>query len=392
MSPQLRVTYVGHDASRTGAPILMAAMLRWLRAGDRCEVRVVLRRGGPLVSEYRALAPCRVIDNPAVRAIERVSAGVRSVRDTSNGPNLIAGTRLRPRFGSRGATDLVVANTLAALELATTFVTPGAALVCHVHELDHVAERVLPDSRRRRELLAAVDRFIATGPAVATMLIDRWGIEASRVHRVDAFIEEPSPSQESVGGARRALTGGSKRPVVLSVGAMRRRKGPELFVDLMGMLVGHPAKPAGVWLGGDRHSPEWQETEGDIRRAGLQGAVTALESVADARPYIAASEVVVSMAREDPFPLVALEAGALGVPVVGFDSGGLGYILGSAVSPDCAVPLGDLYGLAGRLGSLLSDEEYRRGQGANLQHWVLGTHLVDQVAPKLWQAIVGDRY
>ncbi|MGB6059392.1 MAG: glycosyltransferase family 4 protein [Microthrixaceae bacterium] len=294
-------------------------------------------------------------------------------------------------FGSREATDLVVANTLAALELATTLVTPGAALVCHVHELDHVAERVLPDSRRRNEMLDPVDRFIATGPAVEAMLIDRWGIESSRVHRVDAFIEEPRPAQESIDRARRALTNGSARPVVLSVGAMRRRKGPESFVDLMGMLVELPTEPTGVWLGGDPQSSEWQETCGDIRRAGLQGAVTVLESVADARPYIAASDVVVSMAREDPFPLVALEAGALGVPVVGFDSGGLGHILGSAGSPGMAVALGDLYQMTGRLGSLLSDEEYRRGQAANLQRWVLGTHLVDHLAPVLWQAIVGDR-
>ncbi|MGB3409690.1 MAG: glycosyltransferase family 4 protein [Microthrixaceae bacterium] len=366
-------------------------MLRWLLSGERCEARVVLRRGGPLVAEYRSLAPCHVVDNPVVRTLDRVSAGIGSVRGTPNAElGLIHGAGLWPRLRSQAATDVVVANTLAALELATSLVTPGAALVCHVHELDHVAQRVLANSRRRT-LLDSVDRFIATGPAVAAMLIDRWGVNPSRVYPVDAFIEEPKPSRESVGRARHVLTGGSMRPVVLSVGAMRRRKGPEEFVDLMGMLAELPTKPRGVWLGGDPQSSERQETEGDIRRAGLQGDVRVMESVADASPYIAASDVVVSVAREDPFPLVALEAGALGVPVIGFDAGGLGHILGSAGSPDMAVPLGDLYRMTDRLGLLLSDEEYRRQQGESLQSWVLGTHLVDHVAPVLWQAIIGDR-
>ena len=56
-----RVVVVGHDASRTGASIVLLAALRWLRA-ERVDVelQVVLLRGGPLEAEFSQLAPTRV--------------------------------------------------------------------------------------------------------------------------------------------------------------------------------------------------------------------------------------------------------------------------------------------------------------------------------------------
>jgi hypothetical protein len=56
-----RLLFVGHDASRTGAPILLLHLLGWLKANSDVSFRILLGDGGPLEGDYRALAPTWVL-------------------------------------------------------------------------------------------------------------------------------------------------------------------------------------------------------------------------------------------------------------------------------------------------------------------------------------------
>ena len=124
---------------------------------------------------------------------------------------------------------------------------------------------------------------------------------------------------------------------MLAVGAMNRRKGPERFVDLMALLARRADAPVGVWLGGDAGSVVWSEIADDVRRSGVHESIRLIPAVVDPLSYLAAADVVVSTAIEDPYPLAVLEAAALGVPVVGFDSGGLAQVFaGPALPRRCA--------------------------------------------------------
>ncbi len=62
--PRGRLLFVSHDASRTGAPVALLNILRWLRANDPREMRVILRSAGPLESKFRELAETIVVTDP----------------------------------------------------------------------------------------------------------------------------------------------------------------------------------------------------------------------------------------------------------------------------------------------------------------------------------------
>jgi glycosyltransferase involved in cell wall biosynthesis len=380
------VLFVGHDASRSGAPVVLRSLLRWLGHHTSAEVELVVQRGGELMADYQRLAPTRVLDHGARHGAGLVAAGLRSVRPTL--PGWIDSLATRSTLG-RTRADVVVANTLAALDLAVRGAPSHVPVVCHVHELDGVASRVLPaDGAARNQALDRVTRFVAAGQAVGSMLVDRWGVAPARVTVVDEFIDRPSvaPGQADTFRAQLGIDPG--QVLVASAGAVGARKGTDHFVDLAATLADHPAAPTFVWAGGDRSSTAWAEAVHDIAAADLGDRVRMVGPVADTAGLMAAADVFVTTAREDPYPLVALEAGAGATPVAGFDSGGATEVAAAGGHPDLMVAVGDVLGLADRVSGLLTDGAERERLGDRLSTWVHSTHLTEHLAPHVWQAIV----
>src|SRR4051812_5528003 len=58
-----RTLFVSHDASRTGAPIFLLNLLRWIKANTALDFEVLLPRGGPLVSDFANLCRVSVVRN-----------------------------------------------------------------------------------------------------------------------------------------------------------------------------------------------------------------------------------------------------------------------------------------------------------------------------------------
>ena len=67
-----KVLFIGHDASRTGAPLLLLHLMRWLKRNGAIQFEMLLLQGGPLEADYAALAPLTVLEE------ERI--GLRTVR------------------------------------------------------------------------------------------------------------------------------------------------------------------------------------------------------------------------------------------------------------------------------------------------------------------------
>ena len=58
-----RLLVVGHEASRTGSPLVLLGILRWLRTQVDWDIDIAFSRGGVLVDEFRTIDPdLRVLD------------------------------------------------------------------------------------------------------------------------------------------------------------------------------------------------------------------------------------------------------------------------------------------------------------------------------------------
>ena len=381
-----RVAFVTYEASRTGSPMLLLRLLRWLRAESGVRAEVVCWRGGPLVEPLRAVADVRVLA-PADRRtlVETMAVGAGELGLGAVGRR-IDGVRLRRGLGGRGPADLVYLNGVPSFVALPHLAADGGPVLGHVHELEFALSRSLPVGEEA--LLQRPDRYVAVSAAVADNLVERHGIERDRVTVHHGFVDDVRPAPLLRPEALRHRLGiPDGVPVVGAVGDVIWRKGPDLFVALAASLDradGGPP-PHFVWVGGAPGRGVWQETAADIAQRGLAGRVHLVGEQDHPRDWYDLFDVFVLTSREDPFPLVALEAAQAGRPIVAFDQGGAPELLTPPGEPPVGVVVAalDVRALGEAVGGLLGHPAAAAALGAGAAARVAERHVTSVAAPGL---------
>lgn len=141
--------------------------------------------------------------------------------------------------------------------------------------------------------------------------------------------------------------------VITLPGRLTRLKGHEDFIMLMARLKHEGLPVHGLIVGGEdpKRKAYARALRDRVAAEGLTETITFTGQRADMREIYAASNLVLSLSNKpESFGRTVLEALSLGVPVIGYNHGGVGEILGT-VFPGGAVTSGDLAALAARIGS-----------------------------------------
>ncbi len=126
-------------------------------------------------------------------------------------------------------------------------------------------------------------------------------------------------------------------------GRVSRLKGHEDFITLLRGLRAGGLPVHGLVAGGvdPRHEGYGMDLRKAAARAGVQEAVAFLGHRDDLREVLAVSSLVLSLSHKpESFGRTVLEALSLGVPVVGYEHGGVGEVLGQ-ILPSGRVPVGE---------------------------------------------------
>lgn len=388
-----KVLFVGHGAERTGPPIGLLHLLRWIRANTDLDFEVLLLEGGVLEDEFRAIAPVTVLheaaDPPRLAVLGRAVAGWGL-------PGL--GDRLRVLGHRRRLRHLrdvgvVYVNSAWCIRAVRYVHAPGATVISAVHEMEVGLDYHLDDLHRHL-LVERTDRFLVVSDAVRRNLVERHGVDPSRISLHHEMISVPQePPRRADGGVRLPRVGAS--------GLLRWRKGPDLFLAVA--LIVRRKRPdvavRWVWIGGRADAGDLPSIEQDRDAAGLHDLVV-FEGETD-RPLdrFADLDVLVLTSREDAYPLVCLEAASVGVPIVCFDNGGMPEFVSGSVDqvadpraapptepgPPCGhvVPYPDLDAMADRILDLLDDPDGAAALGARGAERVRRLHAVEVAAPRL---------
>jgi glycosyltransferase involved in cell wall biosynthesis len=378
-----RVLFLCHSASRNGATILLLHLLRWLKRETNYDIHVLVNGRGALLDELRAIGPTRVWRSPTFL----LEAFPRKWK-AALGPRLEA---LCLRAWSTGRRyDLVYANTSATWQHVAALAKRADALLWHIHELGY-ALRLTIGERRIRQVFPLAKRFLAVSQAVRESLTGEFNVPSDRVDLVHGFVPIPNLAREERRLKRQRIRDelgwDEKVFVVGGCGGVGWRKGTDLFLQAARALRHQGRKEVGfLWVGGDKEGREGLEFAYDLNAMDLQRScrwVTTTTSVLD---YYCAMDAFALTSREDPFPLVMLEAGALGLPVVCFaGSGGGPEFAGSGAG--LVAPYMDVEALAGHLALLHDNADLRRQLGSEAARQVQRNYTVDQQAPKVLRCI-----
>jgi glycosyltransferase involved in cell wall biosynthesis len=394
------ILFVSHQASRTGAPHVLLHLLRWARRYTDLSFHVLLLRGGPLEPEFRAIADVTVLTDvpfgPELTLAERVLATHKSM-SVSRAITTLFRLRLRHLRG----VGVVYLNSVCSVPALRFLPSRPRVVITHVHELRMGIDSALSPSivapladADRRDPLRSTDLFIAAADCVTEELVAR-GIPAGRIRRHHEFIdvERTLASPDRSADARAALGLRPSTRVIVGSGTIEWRKGPDLFVHLARTIVGR--RPDDdlyyLWVGGggddNAGSGGWTLLD-DVRRSGLARYVGFVPEHPVPTVYYRLADVFVLTSREDPLPLVSLEASLLGKPVVSFDSGGMREFLSGGAG--FVVPYLDVEAMADAVEALLDDPSRRRWVGETAAARVRERHDVMVAAPRLLNDVIGE--
>ena len=218
--------------------------------------------------------------------------------------------------------------------------------------------------RRYNSIMARGDRVIAISDFIARHVRETYGVGDDRLRRIHRGVDvvgfDPSAvSSERVASlaARWNLPDGV--PVVMLPGRLARWKGQSVMVEAMAQLARQDVVCLLVGVGSG-HDGLRRELEQQIAARGLQGRVVPIDGCQDMAAAYRLADVVVS-ASTDPegFGRVAVEAQAMGVPVVATNHGAALETVEPGVT-GWLVPPGEPLALAQAVGAALDlDEEAR---------------------------------
>ena len=373
-----RLLFIGHEASRTGAPLLMLHFLQWLRQHGGTEVDVLLLRGGELESDYRDIATVHVLPDPAQRRRRR---GLKRTAEKLGLLPPLPPMALPARFERKY--DVVVGNTVPALDALALFGRKGANTVAWLHELDYA----VGEYSRDRFLAAAqhVRRFIVVAHAVADMLV-RLGIR-QRTDVVHGFTRRTAADAGNGSGVRAQWGIPADAFVVGGCGTIEWRKGVDLFLQLARRMASDEAVRF-LWVGGSSpHAlPEHRRIRHELERMGLGDRVVFAGPQVNPAPFFAAMDVFALTSREDPFPLVCLEAAAMGKPIVCFDkAGGMPEFVDEDAG--AVVPYGDIDAFVSRLMEYRRDPRKTLQAGQAARSKLESAFSMERACLRMWEAL-----
>jgi glycosyltransferase involved in cell wall biosynthesis len=376
-----KVLFIGHDATRSGAPFVLLHLLRWIRENrSDVEFELLLLTGGDLLSEYEKICRVHILraDIPETGGKALVRKGVRALRKILGAEGCLV-AQLAQKY------SLILGNTAVTLEILNEFKKKGARTICWMHEMDFALDRFF-DRETFAELARNTDRFIVGSGAVFETLVRRGVSQPIEV--VHDFIDSTHIPPSLKSDIRAELSIPAAAFLVGSCASIEFRKGVDLFVQIAKHTIALRPDVYFIWIGGNSGQPNsaFSEAQFDLEKAGLADRVHFVTPARNLFEYYRALDVFLLPSREDTFPLVCLEAASVGKPILCFNGAGG---MPEFVEEDAgfSVPYLDVFAMTQKVVELASDRELltRLGEAAALK--VRKRHDVSKAAVKILSAL-----
>jgi glycosyltransferase involved in cell wall biosynthesis len=393
-----QVLLIGHEFSRTGAPVLLFDIARALTSrGVRPEI--VSAKDGPLRIDIEeagipatiAASHCEIWSTRLARLARPDLIGGLSASLVARASRLMSrlGESRFAGFGRPKLPERVLVNSSSAFPLAHRLLDRHEGrLVWYIHEtLDpELILRSGLDRDRFRELVSRPRSILVFGSDATRRAWARDGFDGEMRYwsGIPRRTDERRPHRE---GARR---------VVLSVGTFGPRKGTGDLIEAFASALARGAVPSDVDLcivgcQAPSLAPYTRDLLRRVWQDDLRGRVRLVESVAPAELEAFYHEVCiyVQASTMECLPLALLTAMSLGLPIVTTDAGGCAEAVrhgesGLVTQPRRAEALADAISL------LLAEPDLAQQYGAAAKERFDRTFSLEVTAPPLLDLLLQD--
>jgi glycosyltransferase involved in cell wall biosynthesis len=382
-----RILFLCHSASLNGATILLLHLLRWLKTRVDWEIEVLINGRGPLLDEFKSICKTTIWRSPASLLSELPQDWKRSLQPCLK---TLEALYMKALLSGRRY-DLIYANTGATWQQVSILSKYAPALLWHIHELEY-GLRLSIGEDRIKHAFKDITKFVAVSNSVRDTLLLKFNVPADKIDIVHGFVQLSDLASEEHQSRRQQVRIKQGWPqdtfVVGGCGSLGWRKGTDLFLQIAHIVSRTKGyeKVRFLWVGGGNQDKESLEFDHDVRALGLQEYCRRIITTEEISDYYCAMDVFALTSREDPFPLVMLEAGAYNVPTVCFaDSGGGSEFIGD--DADLIAPYLDIVTFSAHIMKLHDEPDCRAQFGKSALEKVRAHYTVECQGSKLQQSI-----
>lgn len=311
----MKILFISHQASKTGAPIALLSFVKWLSKSHNYKMRFFIVKGGDLNEDFKKYGKTFVLEKKWRGKLEMIMLGLNDIfpqiREYINGFKVILYTFFY-------TPDLIYVNSVASLK-SLPFIRNinRIRVLCHVHELEFAIRQLIsdPEFLNIRKYIA---KYIVPSEIVRKNLIENYSIQDDCIEVIPEHIKIANPSEPKK-KIKDELKVDDKTVIVMGSGITLWRKAPEIFIMIAQEVVRHTdRKFKFIWLG-ELYPPYYKCLLHDIKQMNLSEVVAFIGQVDNVFNYLQVADVFLLVSREDPYPLICLEAASQGVPIICFD-------------------------------------------------------------------------
>ena len=312
------ILFVSHDANRAGSQILLLRFLRLLKENQNFKFSVLLKDGGIIENEFNEIAQTyywkkqnlggkKSLLGKLYKKIIHKDIFINEVLDTLKNQNF----------------DLIVSNTITNGDILPILNQLNCPIITYVHELEMgIQQYTKPEFFQN--VLALSSSYIACAESVKQNLIQNHHInstqikvlpsllpESALIYKLDKLLNEKLRNQYDI-PLDAFLIGG--------MGTVDLRKGVDIFLQVASKFK-HNQSIFFLWVGGQDTETDYKNFQIDKSRLELKNVIFQ-KSVENPLDFMSIFDVFFVSSREDPYPLVVLEAAILSKPIICFDKAG----------------------------------------------------------------------
>lgn len=307
-----KILFISHDDSLSGAPMLLMNLIDLINEEKKYSIKIVIKnKAGYLSEEFSKRVETLIWkQNNKLSFLERILKKVfRSKKKFYKNQNKIQHWI--------DESDVLISNTITNGDFFKSFdFTKVNKVMSYVHELEYVTS-IFSNSEDFKYLFSANMNFMVPSKAVALHLINNLNIPASKISYLNYYI----PSKVKEVKPKNNLDSDF---FIGMVGTLEWRKG----IDLLPIIVAyffktHPLSNVKfIWKGASKKGFEYEKVLFELKKIDKIDKVIFESPSMEMETFYNTIDVLLMCSKEDPYPLVVLEAASYRRPTVCFANAG----------------------------------------------------------------------
>jgi len=309
----MKYLFISHEASATGAPIFFIEFIKELiRTSDSIlDIDIIILKDGEVIDQFHELGNVLELFN-----LDKL--------ELCNSIDNFCGNKKY---------ELAYYNTLETSHILSHIKSSSINIkknIVHIHEMEGIIQRY-GGGKKIQCLNSLSDHIITVSKPVYDNLVVNHNFDKNKMTIIPPFTKKITKlSSTKVESVKKDLNILNKK-IILGCGDINARKGVDFFVKLAILYTKNNSLISDelhfLWLGPDSNK-EMEFFQKELKVHNAESNMTFLGFHRDTEKFFNTADVFTMVSREDPHPLVCMEAASLEIPIIFFEeTGGINSFL-----------------------------------------------------------------